>query len=242
MISVTAAVSKGLCRCLSNEAVMDDVARARDAAREALADVEPDRLRETLDDRLVDAAVTPGVLALVTARALDPDVGPDAVVDRAAGVQLVYEGLRLTRRLAHEEPWVTAPTRRTDIDADMDVLAADVLVSRGFSLLAHTGAAADAVEVVRAFGRDQTRRERQGTDPAEAARLDRNLEVDALELAVVAGTTAVGGDPPSELLEYARELAADYDGEFPPPGRALPETAADRIADISERAVSATDR
>jgi len=66
------------------------------------------------------------------------------------------------------------------------------------------------------------RSERAGTDPAAATALDRNLEIDALELAVVAGTTAVGGDPPEELLTYARDLAADYDGEFPPPGRALP--------------------
>ena len=221
---------------------MDDATRARNAALDALADIEPERLRETLVDRLADAAVTPGVLALVTARALDPAVDADTVVDRAAGVQLIYEGLRLTRRLTREEPWGSAATRDADIEADMDVLAADVLVSRGFSLLSHTGAAAAAVEVVRAFGRDQTLRHRSNTGPEAAATLDRNLEVDALELAVVAGTTAVGGDPPSELLEYARELAADYDGEFPPPGRALPETTADRSADISERAVSATDR
>lgn len=221
---------------------MDDAARARDAACEALADVEPDELRTALQTRIADAAVTPGVLALVTARAVDPAVSPDDVVDRAAGVQLIYEGLRLTRAVAHEEPWVTAPTHEADIEADMDVLTADVLVSRGFSLLACTDAAAAAVEVVRAFGRDQTLRDREGTDPARATALDRNLEVDALELAVVAGTTAVGGDPPEELLTYARELATDYDGEFPPPGRALPEATADRIADISDRAVSATDR
>ncbi|GAB6879743.1 hypothetical protein JCM17823_20170 [Halorubrum gandharaense] len=225
---------------------MDDAARAREAAREALDDVEPERLRVTIDDQLLDAAVTPGVLVLVTTRALDPDHDADsddeAARERAAGVQLIYEGLRLTRRLAHEEPWTTAAAADADIAADMDVLAADVLVSRGFSLLAHTDAAAAAVEVVRAFGRDQTLRDREGTDPDAAAAFDRNLEVDALELAVVAGTTAAGGDPPAELLEYARELATDYDGEFPPSNRAIPETAADRIADISERAVSAADR
>jgi hypothetical protein len=220
---------------------MDDAARARDAAREALADVEPEQLREALDARIGDAAVTPGVLALVTARALEPAVDLGDVADRAAGVQLIYEGLRLTRTVAHDEPWVTAATA-ADIDADMDILAADVLVSRGFSLLACTDAARPAVDVVRAFGRDQTLRDREGTDAETAAELDRNLEVDAMELAVVAGTTAVGGDPPAELLEYARDLAADCDGEFPPAGRALPEATADRIADISERAVSATDR
>jgi len=222
--------------------VMDDASRARDAACEALADVEPDRLREALENRILDAAVTPGVLALITARAIDPEVVLDDVLDRAAGVQLIYEGLRLTRTVAHEEPWVTEPTRSSDIDADMDVLTADVLVSRGFSLLACTDAASAAVEVVRAFGRDQTLRDREETDTAAASALDRNLEVDALELAVVAGTTAVGGETPEELLSYARELAADYDGEFPPPRRALPEATADRIADISDRTVSATDR
>jgi hypothetical protein len=220
---------------------MDDAARARDAAREALADVEPEQLREALDSRIGDAAVTPGVLALVTARAVDPDVDLDDVADRAAGVQLIYEGLRLTRTVAREEPWVRAPTA-ADIDADMEILAADVLVSRGFSLLACTDAARPAVDVVRAFGRDQTLRDREGTDAETAAELDRNLEVDALELAVVAGTTAVAGDPPEELLEYARDLAAGCDGEFPPAGRALPDATADHIADISDRAVSATDR
>jgi hypothetical protein len=219
---------------------MDDAARARDAAREALADVEPEQLRETLENRILDAAVTPGVLALVTARALDPNIDPTEVVERAAGVQLIYEGLRLTRSVAHAEPWVTAATTESDIEADMDVLTADVLVSRGFSLLACTDAAAAAVEVVRSFGRDQTLRDR--ADPAPATALDRNLEIDALELAVVVGTTAVGGDPPEELLAYARDLAAEYDGEFPPSGRALPDATADRIADISDRAVSAADR
>ncbi|MFC6615832.1 hypothetical protein ACFQAS_12895 [Halopenitus salinus] len=209
---------------------MDDVVRARDAAREALADVEPTRLRTVLDDRLVDAAVTPGVLAIVTARALAPEIAADRVAERAAGVQLIYEGLRLTRRLAHEEPWLTAEGS-ADIDADLDVLAADVLVSRGFSLLSRTEAAGAAVEVVRSFGRDQTLRRRRDAD---VDALDRNLEEDVFELAVVAGTTAVGGDPPTELLAYARELAADYDGGFPPAGQALSDGTADRIATLSE--------
>jgi len=220
---------------------MEDAARARSAARDALADVGPEQLREALESRIVDAAVTPSVLALVTARAVDPDVDRDAVAERAAGVQLIYEGLRLTRTVAHEEPWATAAAGG-NIDADMDVLAADVLVSRGFSLLARTGAARSAVDVVRAFGRDQTVRSREGTDADAAAALDRNLEADALELAVVTGTTAVGNDPPEELVAYARELAADCDGGFPPASRALSDATADRIADISERAVSAPDR
>lgn len=216
---------------------MDDAVRTRDAAREALSDVEPADLRRAIDDRLVDAAVTPGVFALITARALDPDADSDDAADRAAGVQLIYEGLRLTRRLAHEVPWSGTPA--ADIDADLEILAADVLVSRGFYVLARTDAASAAVEVVRAFGRDQTLRDRPDAD---VDALDRNLEEDVCELAVVAGSTTAGGDPPAELLEYARELATGYDGEFPPAGQALSDATADRIAAISEERVSAIDR
>jgi hypothetical protein len=206
---------------------MEDAVRARDAAREALADIEPPQLHEALDERLVDASMSPGVLTLTSARALEPGVDLDGIVERAAGVQLIYEGLRLTRTLAHEEPWVTEAG--SDIDADLDILAADVLVSRGFYLLARTEAATRAVETVRAFGRDQTR---QATDD-RVGTLDRNLEADVFELAVVAGTTAVGTDAPTALLEYVASLAREHDGDLPPATVALPETTAERIASLS---------
>ena len=220
---------------------MEDAVRARDAAREALADIEPEELHAVLDGQLAETSMTPGVLTLTSARALDPMVDLDTIAERAAGVQLIYEGLRLTRTLAHDEPWLTADDLDADLDADLDILAADVLVSRGFYLLARTEAAAErAVETVRAFGRDQTRRE--STD--EQADLDRNLEADIFELAVVAGTTAVGGETPNALLEYAAGLARDYDGELPPAAVVLPETTADRIASLSgdDRVTSVSDR
>lgn len=222
---------------------MDDAVRARTAAREALSNVEPERLRTALDDRLADAPMAPGVLVLVSARALDSDVDPDAVADRAAGVQLIYEGLRLTRHLVRTEPWAEVSGEsivpETDTDADLDILVADVLVARGFYLLAWTEAAEKAVETVRAFGRDQTQWRAPGADRQA---LDRNLEADVFELAVVAGTTAVGGDAPEELLSYAADLAREFDGEFPPAQVALPETTADRIASLSDdRIPSATD-
>ncbi|SFR62931.1 hypothetical protein SAMN04487947_3041 [Halogeometricum rufum] len=210
---------------------MDDAVRARDAAREALDDIEPDRLREVLFDRLDETSMTPGVLTVLSARALDPSVDADAdgLAERAAGVQLIYEGLRLTRTLTHEEPWLTA--EEGDIDGDIDILAADVLVSRGFYVLARTDAAKRAVEVVRAFGRDQTLR--QGQDDADT--LDRNLEADIFTLSVVAGTTAVGGDAPPALLEYAAELAreCDAEGSLPPATAAFSDATAERIASLS---------
>lgn len=226
---------------------MDDAVRVRDAAEEALADIEPARLRETLCGRLADAEMTPGVLTVYSARALAPDTDAVPVGDRAAGVQLIYEGLRLTRQLAHDEPWTTDESAPLSADAtdggvaraapvgdgeavaaDLGVLAADVFVARGFYLLARTEAARDAVRVVQRFGHDQTLR-RSAEDPAS---LDRNLETDVFELAVVAGSSAVAGRPPEGLRSYAADLAAAQEGL--PSVRSLPDSAADRIAALAE--------
>ena len=225
---------------------MDDAVRARNAAGEALADIDPAQLQKLLSARLDDASMTPGVLALLSARAFDPGT-PDGVEDRAAGVQLIYEGLRLTRALAHDQPWNalddvrraaeanpdgedTASLDDADIAADLDVVAADVLVARGFYLLARTEAADRAVETVRAFGRDQTERR----DPnADAAALDRNLEADVFALAVVAGASAAGTDPSTPLLEHAAELARGYEDDLPPADAVLSDLTAERIATLS---------
>jgi hypothetical protein len=221
---------------------MDDAVRARDAAREALDDVEPDRLGSVLDDRLADTSMMPGALALLSARALDSSVDVNRVAGQAAGVQLIYEGLRLTRTLAHDEPW--RETADDDIPADLEIVAADVLVSRGFYLLARTDAADRAVETVRSFGRDQTNRRRPGAD---VERLDRNLEADVFALAVEAGATAVGADAPDALRDFASDLAREYDSDLPP-AAVLPESLSERIASLSSSGgddrvpSSATDR
>lgn len=191
---------------------MEDAAAVRRAAREAVGDVEPERLRTEILARVDEGSAAPGVLALQSARCA-ADAGAavaDAHRDVAAGVQLVYEGLRLTRRLVQEEPW------RTGGDgADVDMLVADVLVARGFVLLSRTEATDVAVSLVRGFGRDQTRR-RTAPDP-EA--LDANLEVDVLRLAIVAGQTAPGGPAPGDVGPLARDLVETHGGL--PPAEAL---------------------
>jgi hypothetical protein len=218
---------------------MDDAARVRDAAREALADIEPPRLRDALHDRLDDASMAPAVFSLLCARALGPEVEAevDAIAERAAGVQLIYEGLRLTRTLAHDEPWTTAEGDG-DIAADLEMLAASVLVSRGFYVLARTDAADHAVETVRAFGRDQTLRREAGADTAA---LDRNLEASVFVLATIAGATAVDVDPPTALVEYAATLAHD-DGELPPATVALAETTPEGLAALARSTEGEGDR
>jgi hypothetical protein len=190
---------------------MQEAAAVRRAALGAVEDIDPVRLRERLEEQLSAGSSVPGVLTLrsveaVTDRAVDlEEPSLDPLAQRAAGVQLIYDGLALTRELAQEEPWEAG-----DRDGgDLAILAADVLVARGFYLLARTEAADAAVETVRAFGRDQTVR-RTANDPT----LDRNLEADVLELAVIAGTTAAGGHATPRLREFAAGLAEE--AGFPP--------------------------
>lgn len=183
---------------------MEEVPAVRRAAREAVRDIEPDRLRTDILARIEEASAAPGVLTLLsTDGAADAD-GPHEL---AAGVQLVYEGLRLTRRLAHEEPWAAGDGR----DADVAMLVADVLVSRGFFLLARTRAADPAVDMVRTFGRDQSRR-LAGEQPRHPPYA---LEVDALELAVLTGQAAAGRPLP-DARGFARDLVEEHDGRLPP--------------------------
>jgi len=207
---------------------MDDAARARDAAREAVDDVSPERLHDVVDSRLAECSVVPGVLTIAAARARG-DATPTAVARRAAGVQLIYEGLRLTRSLVHEDPWTPDPP--ADSPADVDVVAADVFVARGFHLLARTGAADKAVETVQRFGRAET--DRQHGRAADAG----DLEADVFELAAVAGATAVGDETPRALRQYVVGLAdARADGALGSPAEVLPERVSDVMRRVAEEA------
>ena len=261
---------------------MEKADSCRRAAAEAVADVEPPRLYEYIESLLDRASMVPAALTVESAaamtsegrvleddarfcdgasesesdrdrpRASDQDHNPDSVLTHAAGVQLIYEGLRLTRSLARDEPWTA-----TDADAaegDLAILAADILVARGFYLLAHTDAAGKAVRTVRSFGRDQTRRtdldpepeagiEADGVDPAA---IDANLERDVLELAVLTGAAAVGETPAPRLLAVADDLADAVGTTFPPVADCLTDIEArarDRSLEDSatDRATSATD-
>ncbi|NLV09490.1 hypothetical protein ACAH01_15015 [Halomicrobium sp. HM KBTZ05] len=206
---------------------MEEAAAVRRAALAAVDDVDPARLRDRIEDRLDAASMTPGVCTLVSASAAGCEGQLDGLSDRAAGVQLIYEGLRLTRALAHDDPWAGG-----DRDAaDLDVLIADILVSRGFYLLARTEAADAAVDVVRAFGTDQTVR-RETDDPT----LDRNLEADVLELAAVAGVTAAGNRPAPRLREYASDLVTDG---LPPVETFADEDVRETLAALTTDATSA---
>lgn len=207
---------------------MEEAARVRGGAQEAVADIVPDRLRGVIDDRLAVGSMIPGVLTVLSARLVDPGAEPAIVNRRAAGVQLIYEGLRLTRSLVHDNPWANAGIQ-ADTQADIDVLAADVLVARGFRLLARTEAAEVAVTTVQAFGREQTD-VLAGRDSAS-----RTLETNVFELAVVAGSTVNGGETPLPLRQYAVGLArARGTPPLPIAAEGLPERIEDVLARVGE--------
>lgn len=215
---------------------MDEAAATRRAALDAVSDVEPAGLRDRIDRQLDSESMVPGVVTILTARARTggggvPLTNTDGTLSaplarRAAGVQLIYDGLRLTRTLAQEEPWTDPSQDDThSLEPDMAILVADVLVARGFYLLACTEAADRAVETVRTFGRDQTVR-RQTDEPA----LDRNLEADVLELAIVGGATVEGSVSPG-LRELAAELAETVGSSgFGPAESFLPENVEERLS------------
>lgn len=184
---------------------MEEASQVRRAAREAVRNVSPERFREDIMGVIESGSMAPGVLVVLCARATEESVGFSAVTERAAGTQLIYEGLRLTRTLAHEVPWEVGET-----DADIDVLVADVLVARGFYLLARTEAAGRAVQTVRNFGRDQTR---------TSETFDRALEADVFELAAVAGMTIRGRHPSTEYREFVADLARAAEDTPPEPDR-----------------------
>ncbi|WP_306055744.1 DUF7114 family protein [Natronococcus wangiae] len=238
---------------------MEQADRCRRAAIEAVADVEPPRLHDFIESTLDGASMLPGAFALESAAAVAPDATAvsdetdehgsaetDGIVTHAAGVQLIYEGLRLTRSLAHAEPWTDAD--RGD-GGDLEILAADILVARGFYLLARTDAAGKAVRTVQAFGHDQTHRlddrDKEG-DVVDPASYDANLEHDVLELAVLAGAAAVDETPSPSLLETAEELAATAGTSFPPAehylvGADSAPTECSLEESTTDRATSATD-
>ncbi|WP_331235701.1 DUF7114 family protein [Natronorarus salvus] len=177
---------------------------ARRGAREAIADVEPTPLRERIEAYLDRASMVPAVLTVASARSVDRSVDDRAITERAAGVQLIYDGLGLTRTLVREEPWASGGDV---VESDIEVLAADVLVSRGFYLLAMGDAAEAAVEVVRSFGRDETNR-RSGVESG-------SLEADVFALAGLAGASVAGERPSEERLATLSALGRSVEPPLP---------------------------
>lgn len=187
---------------------MDVASEVRQSALRTLAEIEPEELARELQDVVAETSMLPGVITVLTAEAAGGPQAASRAHRRAVGVQLSYEGLRLTRELIREEERydVEDPT-----ESYLSLVAGEVMVARGFSELAETAVAGDAIDIVQRFSRNQTHEYRT------AGESFRSLEHDVVVLAVAAGATLVQDVVPPGLDANAKRLAANLDGEpFPP--------------------------
>jgi hypothetical protein len=192
---------------------MEAVSSLDEVICRSVDEVEPGSFRERLLGVASGTSRTPGVLAIKTAKALEPSVDLESSAARGAGVQLSYTGLELTRSILRRRRWEDSDTE----EYYHDLLAAEILVSRGLYYLSGTGVRQQAVEIVQKFGRTQTEGGELGTRHA-----DEPLEVDVIRLAVDAGADLVMQTTPPSLATYREELARELRGyPLPAPDEAL---------------------
>lgn len=208
---------------------MEEVVRIRAILHENLSDIEPVEFRTQLDEVIDDASLTPAVLTVETAAALSELENRDAARRRGAGVQLSFEGLKLTRQLSRENPWAVTDAPDTH---HIDLLVAQTLVSRGFYYLADTGVSGRAIEIARRFARNMTNELQPETQPTEPS-----LEFDVVALAVEAGADVALSTVTPALSERARAIATDLEAQPLP----APETAIQQVAADIDRLVLTSD-
>lgn len=204
---------------------MDEVGVITETLERSLADIEPAPFQSRVAEAAGERPLLPGVLAVRVARTLDPGVDIEAAATRGAGVQLCYEGLELTRSVLRNRPWAD-----DDEEYQQDLLVAEVLVSRGFSLLATTGVVRDAIAIVQRFGRTQTNLEALG-----GRHDDDPLEVDVLELAVNAGADLVLDGLSPSVRSHSGDIARDLLA-YPLPGPEATGTVDDRLDALAAEA------
>ncbi len=210
---------------------MDEVARVRSATREAMADIAPAGLRSAIEDHLRACAVTPGVVTVASAHYHGSAPLGDRPYECAGAVQQIHTGLAVTAELIDETPW--AEDVGHPIDADLSILAADVLVARGMSTLAPTAAAEAAVTVVRAFGQDQAQRRN-----ADATAHRRPFADRILELAIIAGAASVEVSPDHAVVDA---IVSSEDDADPDPAGVLEDTPLEGVLDGPSQARTRTD-
>ncbi len=168
----------------------DDVGRLETEMESGVSRVYPVELQSFVERSLETADRTPALLCLLSGR-LSAGERP---VEEAAGIQFVHAGLELTRGILEDpESWLDADV--DPVQEDLDLLAADVLVTMGFDrLVTHYRR---VTEVVNTFGRSNAR----NLDNGER---DTASYVETYRAAVDVGCR---GDPPEFLLEFAEKLA-----------------------------------
>lgn len=213
---------------------MDDAARVRSNATRSVRDVTPRPLRGRIESRQEETPLTPGLLAVASARYHNRDSVEESTFECAAAVHQIFVGLDITRELIEIRPWDGVDEHPDE--ADLEIIAADVLVAQGMARLASTDAAEAAVEVVREFG--QYEAEHNAKDQTTDARC---LEETVLELAVIAGAASVDAAPRDTLLEWVSSLTPTHVAPLPPVNILLEGTPLEPTVEVSPRAQTAKD-
>jgi hypothetical protein len=169
--------------------------RVNDSSCNAVSKVEPPQLKELILNRIDQK---PSVFGLITTIIANESVESSdelnqSIDEKAAGVQLIYEGLKLTQELVRNKGWKHEENK---LQADLELLAADVMVSRGFNLLSHTLAAKKAVETIRSFGQAESILS-NGLEKNSLS--EGNLEKDMFELSIITGFYLLNKEPPKDI-------------------------------------------
>lgn len=168
-----------------------DLGKLDDEMESAVDDVYPEELQQLVGGALGRVDRTPALLCLLSGR-LGSNEPP---VEAAAGIEFVHAGLEVTRGLLDDvDAW-------TDVDVDpvredLDLLAADVLVTMGFDRLLDDYRR--VTDVVNTFGASRAR----SLDDAE----EHESYVETYRAAVDVGHE---GEPPEFLREFAEKLAVE---------------------------------
>ncbi len=174
-----------------------DLRRLETEMDAAVDEVYPEELQQLIAGALERVDRTPALLCLLSGR-LASDEPP---VESAAGIEFVHAGLEVTRGILDDaDAWMDV-----DVDPvreDLDLLAADVLVTMGFDRLIDDYRR--ATDVVNTFGASRARHLDDGDE--------RESVVETYRAAVDVGHP---GEPPEFLREFAEKLAVEQVEEAP---------------------------
>lgn len=182
---------------------MDALPPVNTSLEQSIGDIQPEAFRERLHVILGERPLTPAVLTVRTGRALDATTDVTTLADRGVAVQLVYIGLSRYRSLIRRDSWLDRDGAGT---ADLDMVAAEVFVSRGTNILADTAVIGQVIELIRRFGRNQAYEQSGETESLESS-----LEADVITLAVNAGADVALSTIPPAIESYASSLAERID-------------------------------
>ena len=157
--------------------------------RAVVADIAPAALRTRILHHLKDDAVSTGPVVRQAAVMAGGAVSTDELDRRVVGVQLIADGLSLLQGLSRDPPW----DHGRKSGADLDLLAAEVMVAKGFSMLADTAAAQQAVTTIHNLAMHESV---LAEPDARVRSVPNTLAADLIELGVTAGITA-SDSPPS---------------------------------------------